>query len=530
MDLKTVILLLAVGSFLFGLLLLVFKFNKKDPQEVPFWIVAKLLQAAGSMMLYYRTDTFDILTIIANIALLSGCAYEAWAIRVLTGHPVKRRLHVTTAVGIILVCSFTVFLDMPYRTGVVFLLQSLFYFLPGYYLFVKSGKRFSLQLILAVCYCVTGSIFLTGAVSCLFFPKTAVNMAEKPISGMIPGASFCLFLVSGFIMLMLAKERSDIKVQEIQKTLKKSESRFQQIVETAIEGILIFDNRYRITFANKNMASMLGYTVEEMIGRSYVSFFPESHLDVYYQQESLRKKGADSVYECCLLRKDGNRHWFLISAKAILDDFGGFDGSFAMLTDINERKEMERLLEESNRLLTELSNMDSRTGIANRRRFDAVLEHEYSRLRHSNSKLSIILFDIDHFKEYNDYYGHVMGDVVLRRIGEVLAQSIRSADLAARYGGEEFACILPDTDINNAVSIAERIRQRIQDLKIEHKKSPVSDYVTASFGVATVQYSPETTLDEIVNIADRLLYKAKTAGRNRTEYAWEKKDRYPVSS
>ncbi|NLC47160.1 MAG: diguanylate cyclase [Firmicutes bacterium] len=268
------------------------------------------------------------------------------------------------------------------------------------------------------------------------------------------------------------------------------------------------------------MASMLGYTVDEMLGRSYISFFPESQLDVYYQQETLRKKGEDSVYECCLLRKDSQSHWFLVSATAILDEFGNFDGSFAMLTDINDRKEMELLLEESNRQLTELSNQDKLTGIANRRCFDATLEHEYFRLRRSKSKLSIILLDIDNFKEYNDYYGHVMGDECLRQIGRKIADCLnRAVDLAARYGGEEFACILPDTDLRGAVDIAERIRQGIEDLKIEHKRSTVSKYVTASFGVTTVQYSPEISPVEIVAMADKLLYKAKVAGRNRIEYA-----------
>ena len=155
---------------------------------------------------------------------------------------------------------------------------------------------------------------------------------------------------------MLAKERSDLQVKEIQESLKKSETRFQQIVETAIEGILIFDEKYRITFSNENMASMLGYTIAEMLGRTYLSFFPESHIDVYDQQEELRKKGKTSVYESCLLTKDGQKHWFLISAKALLDDQGNFAGSFGMFTDINDRKEMELLLEDTNRKLTELSN------------------------------------------------------------------------------------------------------------------------------------------------------------------------------
>lgn len=520
MDLRTVMLMLAVGSFLFGLLLIGFKFKKNNPQKVPYWITAKFLQAAGSLMLYYRISSFDALTVLANTVLLLGCAYEAWAVRILSGQSVKRSLHILTSVGIILVCSTTIFLASPYSSGLVFLLQSVLYFLPGAFLLSKSGNRFSLQLLLAVCYYLTGLVFLASAVVCLGLPEYALSMGSKALFGMIPEASFLIFLISGYILLMLAKERSDIQILEIQKNLKRSEIRFQRIVETAIEGILVFDGNYKIIFANKNMASLLGYTVDEMIGRSYASFFPESQLDLYDYQESLRKKGEDSVYECRLLRKDGDSRWFLVSAKAILDDFGGFEGSFAVLTDINERKEAELLLEESNRQLTELSNKDSLTGIANRRCFDAVLERECYKLAYSESELSIILLDIDYFKDYNDCYGHVKGDDCLRQIGRVLQHCIsRSVGLAARYGGEEFTCILPDTDIHTAVKIAEKIRKKIQDLKIEHKKSSVSDVVTASFGVTAVQFSPENSPEKIIAVADTLLYKAKISGRNRIEYA-----------
>lgn len=523
MDLRTIILMLAVGSFLYGLLLIILRFKKNNPQKVPFWITAKMLQAVGCFLLFYRTSTYDVLTMVANTALLLGCAYEAWVIRILSGQLVGRKLHILTSIGIILVCFITLFLGEPYGTGLVFLLQSIFYILSSLFLFRKLDMKFSLQLLLAISYCMTGLVFLISAILCLGFPEYALKLESDAISDIIAGVSFYIFLVSGFILLMISKERSDKQLLEIQKALKESEIRFQKIVETAIEGILIFDEHYNITFANENIATMLGYTVEEMLGRAYSSFFPESQLDVYKYQESLRKKGQDSVYECCLLRKDGQKHWFLISAKAIIDDFGRFEGSFGMLTNINERKKMELLLEESNRQLKELSNKDSLTGIANRRCFDTTLEREYFRLSRTNSKLSIILFDIDHFKEYNDYYGHVMGDECLRQIGKALANCVnRSVDLAARYGGEEFACILPDTDIHSAVKIAERIRQKIQDLKIEHKKSTVSEFVTASFGVTTVRYSPEVSPVEIIAMADKLLYKAKVSGRNRIEYAESK--------
>lgn len=429
-------------------------------------------------------------------------------------------MHILISLGIIIICSITILLDKHIAIGLVFLLHSFFYFLPSLSLFRKSEMKFSLQLLLAVCYSITGFIFLLSAILSFGFPEYTLSLSTNIMSGIIPVVSYCIFLISGYILLMLAKERSDMQVVEIQKNLQESEIRFQQIVETAIEGILIFDQDYRITFANQNIASMLGYTIDEMIGMPYISFFPESQLDVYNYQEFLRKRGVDSVYECCLLKKNGQKNWFLVSATPILGEHGRFEGSFAMLTDINERKEMELLLKESNRHLTELSNKDSLTGIANRRCFDAILEHEYSRLRRSNSRLSIILLDIDHFKEYNDCYGHVMGDECLRQIGQALESCInKEVDLAARYGGEEFACILPDTDIQSAVKIAEKIRQKIQDLRIEHKNSPVSEHVSASFGVTTVQYSLEISLEDIIAMADKLLYKAKVSGRNMISYA-----------
>jgi len=277
-DLRTVMLMLAMGSFLYGLLLAVFKLNKNNPQKVPFWGTAKILQGTGSLILYFRTHTFDGLTSLAFIILLLGCAYEAWAVRYLSGKLVRRWLHILTSAGVILACSLTIFLSIPRQTGLVFLIQSCFYFLTSLFLFRKSEMRFSLKSLLAVCYCIAGSVFLFCAIICLGFTEFSLGMHLSFVYTVIPGTSFFIFLVSGFILLMLAKEKSDMQVLEIQKSLEKSESMFQKIVETAIEGIVIFDGDYKITFANENMASMLGYTVDEMLGRSYASFFPENQL------------------------------------------------------------------------------------------------------------------------------------------------------------------------------------------------------------------------------------------------------------
>ena len=187
-----------------------------------------------------------------------------------------------------------------------------------------------------------------------------------------------------------------------------------------------------------------------------------------------------------------------------------------LTVEIAERKLAELALDESNRRLEALSITDALTGIANRRRFDAVLLQEHARHARSGGELSLVMLDIDHFKEFNDCYGHVNGDECLRQIGQVIASSVtRIADLAARYGGEEFICILPETDSEGAVAIAEYIRRDILALVIPHKGSKVAGYVTASFGVITVKCSADGSAAYVVAQVDELLYRAKFHGRNR---------------
>jgi diguanylate cyclase (GGDEF)-like protein len=254
------------------------------------------------------------------------------------------------------------------------------------------------------------------------------------------------------------------------------------------------------------------------LAKNFSELIPDDQWGDQQSQMQDGARGLDAVYERCLLMKDGSRHWMLVSAKPLMDE-GEFAGSFAMFTDIDNRKRIERQLEESNQKLSELTKKDGLTGISNRRHFDEVLTEEYLRLEREKSKLSLILLDVDYFKSFNDIYGHVHGDECLRMIARVVAESVkRSEDLAARYGGEEFACILPDTDIRGAVIIAERIRQEVQDLAIPHAGSEILNCITVSVGVATVHYSKDDTVATIITQADEQLYRAKALGRNRIQF------------
>jgi len=175
-------------------------------------------------------------------------------------------------------------------------------------------------------------------------------------------------------------------------------------------------------------------------------------------------------------------------------------------------------LQTANEQLAFLSRNDALTQLANRRHFDEVLEGEFLRLRRSPAPLSLILLDVDHFKNFNDTYGHVAGDECLRRVGALISSMVnRSIDLAARYGGEEFAVVLPETNAQGAATLAKRIREGIASLAIPHAASSVADRVTASLGIVTVATTVLTSSLDVVKLADEQLYRAKSNGRNRIE-------------
>jgi diguanylate cyclase (GGDEF)-like protein len=166
--------------------------------------------------------------------------------------------------------------------------------------------------------------------------------------------------------------------------------------------------------------------------------------------------------------------------------------------------------------LEKLSLMDGLTGISNRRYFDETFDKEWRRAWRHDDILSIIIIDIDFFKKYNDYYGHLAGDDCLRQVGRVLKDSIkRAGDLVARYGGEEFVVILPSTSQEDAAKLAEKIRANVESLRVAHQMSKISEYVTVSIGIATVR--PEKNMDPagLIEKADTALYQAKNTGRNR---------------
>jgi two-component system chemotaxis family response regulator WspR len=181
-------------------------------------------------------------------------------------------------------------------------------------------------------------------------------------------------------------------------------------------------------------------------------------------------------------------------------------------------EESKAKLAEANHTLQKLSSMDGLTGIANRRSFDETLKKEWGRAMRNEKSIGLIMIDIDFFKFYNDHYGHQGGDDCLRKVATTLESAMhRETDFLARYGGEEFSAILPDTELKGAIKVAEEMRFAINDLRVEHAKSKVSDIVSISSGVSAVIPLQGMNQEIVIAAADQALYKAKEDGRDRVK-------------
>jgi diguanylate cyclase (GGDEF)-like protein len=180
-------------------------------------------------------------------------------------------------------------------------------------------------------------------------------------------------------------------------------------------------------------------------------------------------------------------------------------------------KRQQDTLKQSNRLLAELTTRDPLTHLHNRRAMMEILERELQRSNRKGNTLSIVMFDIDHFKLVNDEYGHQKGDTVLIAVAEQARIGLRGYDFVARYGGEEFVLILPDTPHNGALMVAERLRMRIEQYELTGELGEIR--VTVSLGIASYPADEVTSVDSLIRAADAALYRAKREGRNRAESA-----------
>jgi len=304
--------------------------------------------------------------------------------------------------------------------------------------------------------------------------------------------------ITGF--LGIGKDVTQQKLTE--SALKESEGRFQAFMNNGPMVAFIKDSDGCYLYANASLLQRFNKKWSEFVGHRDDELWPrETYESVHEHDMSVLAADEVLTYEETAPLPDGSTsHW--LSYKFPLHDRSGHRLLGGIAIDISDRKEYERRLEE-------IAITDSLTGLKNHGAFAQRLNEEFKRARRYQLELSLLMLDVDYFKKYNDSFGHLEGDKVLRRVGELLLEHARPSDFSARYGGEEFGVILANTSADGALAVAERIRQAVENEPFEKSR------VTISLGISALT-SETLDMNALISSADAALYKAKREGRNRT--------------
>ena len=294
----------------------------------------------------------------------------------------------------------------------------------------------------------------------------------------------------------------------------------QSVIDNIPSLITVKDRQERIQIANQASAALYGTTPEAMVGKLETDINPnlsaaEAERYRHLNQQVMRSHRPYQT-EQSMIDRTGVSRWYKMILSPFQDGDGTISGVLGNWIDITDRKQVETALQEANEKLERLATLDGLTQVPNRRCFDEYLHQEWLRMVREQQPLSLILFDVDFFKPYNDYFGHQQGDEALIAVAQAASRAVkRSADLIARYGGEEFGIVLPNTRRTGAEIVARSIQSEVKSLALEHPKSQVDDYLTVSIGIASVVPTQDQTPEDLVAAADAALYQAKRRGRNR---------------
>ena len=311
---------------------------------------------------------------------------------------------------------------------------------------------------------------------------------------------------------------NDISIhKQVEEKLSVSESKYRMLFESANDAILLMDQSIFVD-CNPKALEMYGCTREQIIDQPFFRFSPEVQTDGRNSMEKAMEKinralkGQSQFFEWKNSRYDGT----LFDAEVSLNTCLATNKYYiqAIVRDITDRKRIEDLMLDSEKKYRELSIIDGLTNLYNSRYFYQQLKLEVDRVnRYEQQTMTLLLLDIDNFKQFNDAYGHVEGDQVLLRLGQVVKRCLRQTDSAYRYGGEEFTLLLPMTTCKDAAATAERVRTEFKKETFSPAPGQGDVYMTISIGLG--QYKPQEDMKAFVRRVDQLMYLAKKSGKDR---------------
>lgn len=319
----------------------------------------------------------------------------------------------------------------------------------------------------------------------------------------------CIFLI--YIVSVLLEDRNTIE-----RRLQQIAALHSLVTENSRDVILLADLDGRRTYVSPAVEQMKGWKPEQLIDEKLVDMVhPDDRLKVEHTIHQLRLGAEGAMIEYRTQKRNGEYIWVEASLRMFRDGKTGIpSGILSLMRDITQRKHSEALLLQAKEALEALVIVDALTGVANRRRFDECLAHEWSRSMRLQEPLSLLLMDADSFKQLNDSLGHLAGDRCLKRIAEAATETaVRPGDLVARFGGDEFVVVLPNTDSRGAEEVGRQIRASLIRRNASLGENP-EGHITVSIGCATVIPKTGQQASTLIQIADEALYLAKRNGRD----------------
>ncbi|MBF0153655.1 MAG: diguanylate cyclase [Magnetococcales bacterium] len=295
-----------------------------------------------------------------------------------------------------------------------------------------------------------------------------------------------------FIRMARSFNLMSAEVEKSQRGLQTERDKLTTIILSAREGIVVTDQSGRVVLVNPAAERLLGKSIQDISSQSFVNLLD----DPSYMEGLLTSH--DKVMPETVVYKNRVLQVYAATIRTI---DGHPVGSAALLRDVTSEKRLEERLRQ-------LSYTDGLTGLLNRRRMDEVLTDEFDRAKRYHLELAVLMFDVDHFKKFNDRHGHDQGDRVLQAIGQEMRNLFRALDFPCRFGGEEFCVIMPSTGEEGALQVAERLRERVEIMNVDNLT------VTISIGVATLPLVDAANSEALLKAADEALYEAKQGGRN----------------
>ncbi|WP_431259932.1 diguanylate cyclase [Roseateles chitinivorans] len=348
-----------------------------------------------------------------------------------------------------------------------------------------------------------GALYLENAAAAGVFTEARVSFLELLCANVVNAVDNAR-LVAELQELNAHLER---RVAQRTRELADSEERLRAVLDHApIPMVVTRDHDALIVYANGPSAAIVGRPLDDLVGKPAISFYREPG-ERDRMQLKFKEDGRLQGEEICLLAADGSELWMLLSMVPVVYD--GAASVLSTLVDFTDRKRLEIELQR-------LATTDALTGAANRRCFLEHADAELARSRRYGLEMSLVMMDVDHFKRINDTLGHARGDAALCHLVQLCAQIVRKQDLLGRLGGEEFGLLLPQTSLEDATHLVERLRHHIETsgLALQQGSAPTS--LTASFGVTALR-PEDLRVEELLGRADQALYRAKDGGRNRVE-------------